>query len=160
MSKLDELRKAIQAGKNEYCKYQDECIDFVEKFMNGMVDYFEIPEGHFRYLPLDESEEEGRSYSLIDIMKLEDDTFWHLRLEIKLAERTILHLYFKVKKENDIFVLKGIDDPSLHNINPNIAEDFIKYYDYIFNNLIDEFQNGFKNWLKSKKQTFGIRGFI
>ena len=160
MSKFDELRKAIQSGKFEYCKYQDECIGFVEKLINGMVDYFEFPKGHFRYVPLDKGEDEGKSYGLIDVMKLEDDTFWHLRLELNLGKRITLFLHFKVKKENALFVLKGLDDTSLHEIHPDVDEDFIKYYDYIFSNLIDEYQNGFKNWLKSEKQTFGIRGFI
>ncbi|MBZ0193307.1 MAG: hypothetical protein K8F34_16685, partial [Candidatus Kuenenia stuttgartiensis] len=115
MTKFEELCNSYRLSRKKYFDYKNECVNFAEKLVNGMIDHFECPKEQIKYFsPKDQVIPDNDSFqSLRGVMTLEDDTFWHFRIGLTLYEsheiitpREIVTIHILLKKINERFIVK------------------------------------------------------
>ena len=86
VTKFDELCAAFAESRSKFFKYRDECLGLATKLISGLVQYLEIPRDCVSFVPLDKEPEPDRQYHIIGAMHLDDDTFWHVGVQLRIYE--------------------------------------------------------------------------
>lgn len=154
MSKLEELVESLINSKENYEKYENECLNFMKELIQGFEEYLGAPEKIIKYYQIDDSNQiQYRNY--ISKIKIEDDGFWHAHIDIMLPS-TLNNLKkieggvrtkVLVKKEDDYSIVKLINDTKEFKIKDG---DFLEFYDYLFKEIKNLFDNSLENIKKGK----------
>lgn len=145
MSKFDELCRSFAEARRQYSAYRDEHFRFADRLIRGLIEYFEIPQSQIRYVPTDEEVKTNDQYTLLGAMHLDNDTFWHLGVIItffdkpdRFPKQPVLFV-FRMKQKSDKFIIQNNPQDKEHIIDPNSREDFIRFYDSLFDSINNYF---------------------
>ncbi len=76
------LTEIYRENLKEFKDYQKESLDFFTQFLEAFVEYFSLSKGKLILLSWDENTPAEKDLS--KAMQLQDDSFWHVRMGIKL----------------------------------------------------------------------------
>jgi hypothetical protein len=103
MSRFQDANKAFAAAQKRYDGYYSQCAYFAGAFSRALVDYFEWP----RELIAWERPGAGDVAHVEDALVLEEDTFWHLALLLRLKEgAAALRVALRFKKAGERYLLE------------------------------------------------------
>lgn len=147
MTKFEELCNSYRLSRKKYFDYKNECVNFAEKLVNGMIAHFECPKEQIKYFsPKDQVIPDNYSFqSLRGLMTLEDDTFWHFQIGLTLYEspeiitpREIVTIHILLKKVCESFIVKINTFEEKFEIYSNKPADFKNFYEFIFNKIKED----------------------
>ncbi len=159
MSKYEELREAHTKSRAEVQKYHEDCKAFANQTIIGFKNYLEIPNGNITFLPLDEDKfKKGHSYAMVG--KLKEDTYYHVRFRIYFHEHSAVDFMFLIKKCDNHFIIKAIDEDIEHKVNPDNETELTNFYEYLLQMCKEHYETGFQKWLKGEPSQFDKPGFL
>ncbi|UJS15971.1 MAG: hypothetical protein L3J17_08555 [Candidatus Jettenia sp.] len=158
MTKFEDLCNSYSLSRKKYFNYRNECVNFADKLVSGMFDYFKCPKEQIKYFsPKDQYMPDNHSYqSLRGVMTLEDDTFWHFGIgltlyespDIKPCETITIHILLKKICEHFTVKINTFDEKFV--IHANKPADFEKFYEFIFNEIKEDYEKDFEVFFKEK----------
>jgi hypothetical protein len=142
MSRFEELCESYTSARKRYFNYENECMEFGIKMMNGLKEYLECPPEQVNYYPPDKESDPNVSYNIHGATKLGEDGFWHVGIGIGLYEvpngrpQENVRSTLLIKKEDGRFVVKyGRESKDEFRICEDDEDDLKKFYDYIFDEI-------------------------
>jgi len=158
MSKFNEICESFKISRKQYFDYRDECWKFANQLINGFREYAKIPNEQFTFVPLDKEINSDSLYSLMAVMVLQDDTYWHFGFQITLYEAPNIYPYqpilFKItlKKSNGKFIVKV--GPNFEKaISLDSEAEKIELYEYLCNSAVNCFKGSLEKFLENKAIT-------
>lgn len=155
MSKFEDLCNSFEKSRNTYFEYRDESFGFAGELISQYVQYLEIPKEQFKFIPLDEQPAPNTTYSLFGATHLNDDTFWHLGLQITLfsdpntyPHQPILIRFMFKKSKKDIFVVKISEDDEGHLIERGNSPQYVKFFEFLQKQIRSNFEDGLQEFLE------------
>src|SRR6266496_2652196 len=104
MSRFQDVKKAFAAAQKKYDGYYSQCAYFAGAFSRALVDRFEWP----NHLISWERPGVGPVAHVEDALVLEEDTFWHLGMMLRLqddqARGGVLRVGLRFKKAADRYL--------------------------------------------------------
>ncbi|MGZ7043961.1 MAG: hypothetical protein ACXVHM_05155 [Methanobacterium sp.] len=141
MTRFEELCESFANAREKYFHYEEECMRFGEKMVDGLKKYLECPPEQVNYYPPDKESDPNVSYNIHGATKLSDDGFWHVGIGIGLYEapnirpQENVRSTLLIKKENSHFIVKyGKESEDEFKLDYK-EENFKELYDYIFEEI-------------------------
>ena len=162
MTKFEELCDLFSKSRNDYFKYEDECIHFAADLTKEFITYFKIPQEQITYIPTNKEPEEDKRYTLFGAMHLDDDTFWHIGIILTLFEKPNVYPYqpvlmiIKLKKENGDFIVSLKGQSKTFKLNGKNPKTFVPFFEYIYENISVLFKSNLQKFLKNSSITKSI----
>ncbi len=133
--------------------------------VNGFIEYCGIPPNQILFLPCDKEPDENSRYTMPGAMHLDEDTYWHLGLQITLYEKPNIFphqpIFFKIcvkDKDGDLFV-KLDQEKEPQKINLSSRDDLNVFFDKLVSLIIRYFKEGLQEFLE-KETIIKKLGFI
>jgi len=166
MSKFGELCHAYKVSRDKYFSYRDESFEFARELIGLYTEYLAIPKEQFKFIPLDEEPTPNSTYSLFGAIHLNEDTYWHLGLQITIYtspnifphQPIMIRFMFKKSQDNKYFVKISDSDPG-HNIEQGNKPQFIAFFDFLQDQIRSHFEDGLQEFLEQSAPLRTI-GFI
>jgi hypothetical protein len=139
MSRYQDVRKAYAAARKKYDGYFSQCAYFAGAFSRALLDGFGWP----RELVTWERPGVGAVAHVEDALVLEEDTYWHLGLSLRLSEDAppaeALRIALRFKRAGDRYLVElfpgvefDVTEPSVEAFQPvldALFEEITTYYD-------------------------------
>lgn len=164
MTKFEELCGACVVSRQKFINYRDECSDFAVRVVNKLEDYFGMSNPNLvSYVPLDKEPEERLTYTVSAAIHLNEDSYWHFGVMLKFYDLShddninmsdLIKLKIKIKKVDNHFVLKFGDKHEKFLIERD--EDLIPFYDLVYREIKDYFDNNLEKFLNGEKPSLGF----
>ncbi len=142
MTRFEELCGSYTSARKRYFHYENECMEFGIKMVDGLKKYLECPPEQVNYYPPDKESDPNVSYNIHGATKLGEDGFWHVGIGIGLYEvpngrpQENVRSTLLIKKEDGRFVVKyGKESKDEFRICEDSEDDLKKLYDYIFDEI-------------------------
>ena len=142
MTRFEELCESYTNARKRYFNYENECMEFGVKMVDGLKEYLKCPPEQVNYYPPDKESDPNVSYNIHGATKLGDDGFWHVGIGIGLFEvpngrpQENVRSTLLIKKEDGRFVVKyGKESTDEFRICEDDEEDLKRLYDYIFDEI-------------------------
>jgi hypothetical protein len=139
MTRFEELCQSFANARKRYFNYENECMDFGEKMVDGLVEYLECPPEQVNYYPPDKESDPNVSYNIHGASMLGEDGFWHVGIGIGIYEapnvrpQENVRSTLLIKKENGCFTVKyGKESSDEFRICEDDEEDLEKFYGHVF----------------------------
>jgi hypothetical protein len=148
MSRFQDVKKAYAAAQKKYDGYYSQCAYFASAFSRALIDRFEWP----RELVSWERPGIGPVAHVEDALMLEEDTFWHLGLLLRLDEAGSggpLRIGLRFKKAGDRYLLELFPGVEFEVREPT-AEAFEPVLDALFEELSAHFERGLDLFLENR----------
>ncbi len=149
MSRFHEVKKAFSAAQKKYDGYYSQCAYFASAFSRALIERFEWP----RELVTWERPGAGPVAHVERALLLEDDTFWHLGLRLKLQEGTSpgddLRIALRFKKTGDHYLLELFPGVEFEVREPT-AEGFRPALDTLFEEIAMHYDRGLDLFLENR----------
>lgn len=166
MSKFKEICTAYKVSQDNFNAYRNRSMDFALSLGHKYIKYLGITKENFRWVPVQDTSTEDEGFTIQGAMHLDDDTYWHLGLKIKvftapnaLPQQRLLIIFKFKQKEKDTFevMVDGYDKKHI------IATDGDASYTVFFNHLqkiiMSLYEDDLDNFLATQKENRTI-GFI
>lgn len=165
MTRFEGLCQSYKISQQKYREYEKACEGFIQELYGGFITYAEIPRGQVRLIPLHKEATKGSLYSAMGAMNLENDTYFHLGLELTvyLAPKTfpqqglLLHLRIKQNKEGFVVKITSDDEPTC--VRAGNQQDLEGIYNKILDLITDHFENGLQKFLDGTPDPIARIGF-
>ena len=142
MSRYDELCGVYTESRMKFARYQSECQHFLEQFAQGLVEAFCVPPEKFKLFPAIGERDPAVTYTVQESMKLAQDNFWHIGIEIILVCQSCptdpiqpVMINLGVKKENNVYLLKTSPEDEPFGIAEKSPEQLKYFYDELFTRI-------------------------
>ena len=142
MTRFEDLCGSYTSARKRYFNYENECMEFGIKMVDGLKEYLECPPEQVNYYPPDKESDPNVSYNIHGATKLGEDGFWHVGIGIGLYEvpngrpQENVRSTLLIKKEDGHFVVKyGKESKDEFKVCEEKEEDLKKFYDYIFDEI-------------------------
>ncbi len=149
MSRFQDVKKAFAAARKKYDGYYSQCAYFASAFSRAIIDSFEWP----RELVVWERPGAGPVAHIEDALVLEEDTFWHLGLRLRLQEQgpvsDDLSIAFRFKKSGDHYLLELFPGVEFEVREPT-AEQFQAVLDTLFEEIKTHYDRGLELFLENR----------
>lgn len=139
MTKFEELCESFANARKRYFNYENECMDFGIKMVDGLKEYLQCPPEQVNYYPPDKESDPNISYNIHGATILGEDGFWHVGIGIGLYEapnvrpQENVRSVLLIRKDNSHFVVKyGRESTEKFKICEDDKEDLEKFYDHVF----------------------------
>ncbi len=139
MTRFEELCESFANARKRYFNYENECMDFGVKMVDGLVEYLECPPEQVNYYPPDKESDPNVSYNIHGASMLGEDGFWHVGIGIGIYEapnvrpQENVRSTLLIKKENGCFTVKyGKESSDEFRICEDDEEDLEKFYGHVF----------------------------
>ncbi len=155
MSRFQDVRRVFAAARKKYDGYFSQCAYFAGAFSRALVDRFEWPRELVSY----ERPGHGPVARIEDALVLEGDTFWHLRLTLRLAEEAApadeIRLALRFKRTGDpmgkegryvIELFPGVE----FEVQEPTAEAFEPVLDALFDEIAMHYERGLDLFLQNR----------
>lgn len=158
MSKYGELCKAYNNAMEKSSDYEETCKDFIINFQNGFIKYLGCENGEVCFYGSKKVYKDPKGpLNIHEAIYLDDDTFWHFGLGIKLKGEDhyvdrVQILELAIKGEENKFTLKyDFDGGKLFKIkNSEDQRELEKVYGLLFDYLKERFDNQLEVFLNQK----------
>ena len=152
MTKFEELCESYASARKKFFNYEDECMEFGVKIVDGLKKYLECPSEQINYYPPDKESDPNVSYNIQGATKLGEDGFWHVGIGIGLYEAPTVRPQenvrsrFLIKKDDGHFVVKyGKESHDEFRVCEDKEEDLEKFYDHIFEEIKELYDHQLEN---------------
>jgi hypothetical protein len=152
MTRFEELCESYANARKRYFNYEDECLKFGEKMVDGLVKYLECPPEQVNYYPPDKESDPNVSYNIHGATKLGDDGFWNVGIGIGIYEapnsrpQENVRSTLLIKKHNSHFIVKyGRESTDEFKICKDKEEDLKKFFDHVFEEIKDLYDMQLEN---------------
>lgn len=142
MTRFEELCESYANARKRFFNYEEECMEFGAKMVNGLTKYLECPPEQVNYYPPDKESDPNVSYNIHGATKLGEDGFWHVGIGIGLYEtpnrrpQENVRSRLLIKKDDGYFVVKyGKQSQDEFRICEDKEDDLEKFYDHIFEEI-------------------------
>ncbi len=166
MSKFGELCKSYKTSRDNYFSYRDESVGFARELMDKYIEYLQVPKENFKFVPLDKDPKPDTRYSLFAAIHLNNDSFWHLGLQITIysalnefPQQPILVRFMFKKTDKNTFSIKISEQDSGHSICRENESDFSEFFEFLQSQIRDNFENGLQEFLEQSAPIRTI-GFV
>ena len=166
MTNFNTLCSAYKTSRETYFSYRNEGLDFARELIAKYIKYLEVPEDFFRFVPTDETPKPDSTYSLIGAIHLNDDTYWHLGLQLTLFTapneypRQPILIVFRFKKIADSkYEIKISEEDSGNQISPGVESTFNDFFEFLQTQIVASFENDFQEFLEQSAPLRTI-GFV
>jgi hypothetical protein len=145
-SRYGQLCDALSNSRAARASQREECFSFVERFVQGLIGYLEIPPDLVRLALPDGSLDEA-PLTVSGASTLVEDGFWQTGLNLTIRGRAgrspsaVVTLVLHVKKGDGVFAFKLFPDGPLLRIDDAPDADLSPAYDLVFQQLL--------TWLQS-----------
>lgn len=165
MSKYKDLCEIYTDSRLKFSQRQNDCQQFLEKLVQGLIDAFDIPKDKIRLFPVIGNPDKSVNYSIKEAMRLNQDKFWHIGLEVTLVCNTCatdpvqpIMINLGVIKEGGFFLLKTDPGEEPFKVSEKSSEKLKNFYDELFER-IKEVLGESSNKLLEKEHTVCKIGF-
>ena len=149
MSRFQDVKKAFASAKKKYDGYYSQCAYFASAFSRALIDRFEWP----RELVAWERPGSGPVAHVEDALILEEDTFWHLGLRLRLQEQAPasddIRIALRFKKSGDHYLLELFPGVEFEVREPT-AEQFQQVLDTLFEEIATQYERGLELFLENR----------
>ena len=145
-SRYGQLCDALSHSRAARASKREECFSFVERFVQGLIRYLEIPPELVRLALPDASPDEA-PLTVSGASSLAEDGFWQTGLNLTIRGRSgrppsvVVTLVLHVKK-NGVFSFKVLPEGPVLRIDDAPDADLSPAYDLVFQQLL--------TWLQSR----------
>jgi len=174
MSKFSDLCSLYKESRETYAECQKRAFKFSVELMERYLNYLDIPNKYFKYVPLKndpDPQEIGRlsqenNYTVRGATHLKDDTYWHIGLVITvfITENTYpqypVFIDFKFKEKDNGYIVIITDDHEGYLIHGGNETEFNDLFNFIQIKLQDNFKTGLQRFLEQSEQSLPTIGFI
>lgn len=165
MTKYQELCSIFTKARNKYFDNRRACLNFTTNFIGGLTNFLQCPEEQVKIFPFEGEREPGFTYTIAGEMKLDNNSFWHLRIGIELHQDSdilpydIITFPIFIKKPNDHFILKLGSEGERFEIHDNDEDEFKSVFEQIFKKIKDIYEQDIQKF-NEQKNTVKKMGFI
>lgn len=165
MSKFSDICTAYSTSRTTYFEYRDRSFSFAGELIRRYVQYLEIPAERFRFVPLNEEPKPNTTYTLAGAIHLDDDTYWHLGLQIMIftssnaypQQPVLIRFMFKAAEGGYHIRISENDDG--HVIHAGNETEFTTFFDFLQLQIRQNFLTGLQCFLEQSAPLRTI-GFI
>ena len=152
-------------SRETYFEYRNRGFNFAGELIRRYVEYLGIPNEQFRFVPLDEDPKPNTTYTLFGAIHLNDDSFWHLGLQITIftapneyPQQPLLIKFMFKASENGYLIRISEDDPG-RNISLGNEKEFLAFFDFLQTMIQQSFETGLQRFLEQSAPLRTI-GFV
>jgi hypothetical protein len=142
MSKYKDLCKIYTNSRMKFSRHQDDCHQFLESLIQGLVKAFDTPEDKIKLVPVIGEPDASIIYSVREAMRLTPDKFWHIGVEITLVCQTCvtdpvqpIMINLGVMKEGRFFLLTTDPGKDPFKVSETKHEELKIFYDELFERI-------------------------
>jgi hypothetical protein len=151
MDRFQVLFEIYRKNVEEFAEYQKESFIFFEQYLESFIDFFSLTPDNLLLFSWDE--EKSLTQKLATAIQLKPDSFWHVRMGIKLKvkevnlpeQNLIFEMLFKKYKGN--FIMKLGNDPGIDIPYANGKWHHHEFLKYVYEFLVDFYQNDLDKFL-------------
>jgi hypothetical protein len=155
MSRFQDVKKAFGAARKKYDGYYSQCAYFASAFSRALIDRFEWP----RELVVWERPGAGPVAHVEDALVLEEDTFWHLGLRLRLQDETAasddIRIALRFKKSGDHYLMEIFPGVEFEVREPTV-EQFQQVLDTLFEEIAMHYGRGLDLFLENRAHKLRI----
>ncbi|MBE0328507.1 hypothetical protein [Klebsiella pneumoniae] len=166
MSKFEEICGAYKVSRDNYHDYRNRSMDFALSLGHKYIQYLGITKENFRWVPEQDSSTEKDGFTIPGAMHLDDDTYWHLGLKIKIftapnvfPQQELLIIFKFKEKEEKVFEVMIDNVDKKHDIETWIDASYTVFFNHLQDVILALYQNDLNNFLASQQENRKI-GFI
>ena len=149
MSRFQDVNKAFAAARKKYDGYYSQCAYFAGAFSRALVDVFGWP----RELVTWERPGAGPVAHVEDALMLEEDSYWHLGLLLRLAEdarpEDTLRIALRFKRAGDRYLLELFPGVEFDVVEPTSAA-FQPVLDALYEEIALHYERGLELFLENR----------
>jgi hypothetical protein len=142
MTKFEELCNSYANARKRFFNYEDECLHFGEKMVDGLTEYLECPPEQVNYYPPDKESDPNVSYNIHSATILGDDGFWQIGIGIGLYEapnvrpQENVRSTLLIRKDDSHYVVKyGKQSQEEYRISEEDEGELKKFYGHVFEEI-------------------------
>ena len=151
MDRFRVLFEIYRKNVEEFAEYQKESLLFFEQYLESFIEYFSLSPGNLILFSWDEKG--SPTQELPKAMQLQQDSFWHVRMGIKLVvkdikipeQNLVFEMLFKKYKGN--FIMKMGIDPHIEIPFANGKWHHYEFLKFVYEFLVDFYQNDIDKFL-------------
>jgi hypothetical protein len=152
MTRFDELCESYASARKKFFNYEEECMEFGVKMVDGLVEYLECPPEQVNYYPPDKESDPNVSYNIHGATVLGEDGFWHVGIGIGLYEshnrrpQENVRSTLLIKKDDNSFIVKyGKESKDEFKICEDNEESLEKFYGHVFEEIKELYDHQLEN---------------
>ncbi|HIE4801236.1 TPA: hypothetical protein ACXNDR_003952 [Serratia marcescens] len=158
MSKFEEICSAYKVSKENFNSYRRESMSFAVSLGQKYVQYLGVDADHFWWVPEAEQDKANTNFTIPGAMHLDDDTYWHLGLKLRIySARNVMpqqdvFIVFMFKKVADCeFAIKVRADDTPHIIETDKDPSYEVFFNHLQELILDIYKNDLDDFLQSEK---------
>ncbi|MDI6724288.1 MAG: hypothetical protein QMD61_06540 [Methanobacterium sp.] len=152
MTKFDKLCESFANARKRYFNYENECLEFGAKMVDGLVEYLECPPEQVNYYPPDKESDPNVKYNIKGATKLGEDGFWHIGIGVGLYEaphirpQENVRSTLLIKKDDSHFIVKyGREASDEFRVGEDNEEDLKQFYRHIYHEIKELYDKELEN---------------
>ncbi|MGB9937216.1 MAG: hypothetical protein ACPK7O_05800 [Methanobacterium sp.] len=152
MTRFEELCESYANARKRYFNYENECMEFGMKMVNGLKEYLQCPPEQINYYPPDKESDPNVSYNIHGATKLGEDGFWHVGIGIGLYEapnvrpQENVRSTLLIRKDDGHFIVKyGRESKDEFRICEDREEELDKFYEHIYEEVKELYDKQLEN---------------
>lgn len=166
MSKFQEICAAYKLSRDNFHEYRNRSMDFAVKLGNEYIRYLGIASENYKWVPATDTSTEKEGFTIAGSMHLDDDTYWHLGLKIKVftapdvfPQQELLIIFKFKEKEDSVFevMIDGVDKK--YAIETWVDSSFTVFFKHLQDVILSIYHDDLENFLASEQENRKI-GFI
>ncbi len=166
MSKFEEICAAYKVSRDNFHDYRNRSMDFALGLGNKYIQYLGIASENFRWVPPSEPSTEESGFTIPGAMVLDDDTYWHMGLKIKIftapnvfPQQELLIVFKFKEKEEKVFevMIDGVNKK--HDIETYSDASYTVFFNHLQKVILAMYQDDLDDFLASQQEKRTI-GFI
>ncbi|QLV87827.1 hypothetical protein HV265_12955 [Citrobacter sp. RHBSTW-00678] len=166
MSKFQEICAAYKDSQDSFIAYRTKSTDFAIGLGNRYIKYLGITKENFRWVPATDTSTERDGITIPGAMHLDDDTYWHLGMRIKIfsalnvfPQQSLLIIFKFKQKDKDTFEVMVDGDDKRCVIDTSSDASYTVFFDHLQKIIMGLYEDDLANFLASQQETRTI-GFI
>ncbi|HBX8459029.1 TPA: hypothetical protein MII19_16045 [Klebsiella pneumoniae] len=166
MSKFEEICAAYKVSQDNYSTYRELSAAFAIGLGRRYIQYLGLTKANFKWVPENDTSTEKEGITIPGAMHLDDDTYWHMGLKIKIfsapnvypQQRLLIIFKFKQKDKSKFEVMVDGDDKK-HIIETDGDASYTVFFNHLQKIIMGLYENDLDNFLASQQENRTI-GFI
>ncbi|OJT38445.1 hypothetical protein [Serratia plymuthica] len=160
MSKFEEICAAYKDSKENFNSYRKESMDFAISLGGKYIQYLGVGKEHFRWVPEAEQDTKSTGFTIPGAMHLDEDTYWHLGLKIRvfsapnIMPQQDVFIVFMFKKVADCeYAIKLRSDDKPFIIETDKDTSYTVFFNYLQKLILEIYQDDLTNFLESAQSS-------
>jgi hypothetical protein len=157
-TRYQELTRSLEEARKLYSDYRSDAVFFAATFARGLTDYLAGPRDLVGFEPRPGAGEGGAEEAVERAIHLDEDTYWHLGLKLRLAsdkasDAIRIEVRFKKVEARYLVNLFGHEDFELTEPTPTALEPV---YAELFVSMKRHYEDGLRLFLDQRGQNLHL----